>query len=107
MTDTPTLKDMAQELAQAAATEACMTGYIGKDRLVLWVTDALTEAYERGQRDMRERAANTAWGFDVSENSRMMQPFVKAGLVAHLVRRDSAIGNALAALPINSGKEGG
>lgn len=68
---------------------------------------ALTDAYERGQRDMRERASFVAYGFDVSENSKMMQPFVEAGLVAHLVRRDNAIGNAIAALPINSEKEGG
>lgn len=64
MTDTPTLKEVAQELAQAAATEACMTGYIGKDRLDLWITDALTEAYERGQRDAVKAAQvlKKQWG---------------------------------------------
>ena len=101
MTDTPTLEQVAWEILAAFDEEWEPDGLI-KD-----IAAALNDAYERGQRDMQERAANTAWGFDVSENSRMMQPFVKAGLVAHLVRRDSAIGNALAALPINSGKEGG
>ena len=57
---TDTIEERAREIAQHAATQTLTEGWLDNDLLALAILTALTEAYERGQRDMQERCSTVA-----------------------------------------------
>ena len=74
--------------------------YPAIDSLTAAIAAALRAEYERGQRDMRERAQLAAEGYNAACNSKEMEPFVLGRLIEEIYARDIGIGRAIAALPI-------
>lgn len=97
---TDTIEERARELATSTVFRTTMP-----EGFTDVITAALRAEYERGQRDMRDRAKYVPVNFDVATNAASTKRLTDSGLLSDLADRDLDISRAIAALPITPDSE--